>query len=521
MRFLFPPVARRARVRSVTTSVPARGSSTRNVICSNLMRWSRGAALLFAGPHCSVSLSVSAQATPRRWQSSSGFDRDKSGLDSFGSGAIAGELASEDPTGLQSELVRELEGEGNLSVDAALSQPLGKADLQTPTARIRLEKIERPPGRFDMLTNSLVYRWQTTASQARKVTGPMREWATELKYRTGVHMEVEPTFPDRIGVPAAEGGYATADEVELTVYLFGSERGIFNCRQLMEAALDQDPAYVRLGVFRRKPGNAAGAHNSSNGGNGSSSNNNGGSGGDAEVEWLMLRRINRDLRPPDIPPISLKLPGKWTMLFEQFKEAAVRTLWEETGITVDPNSVFPTARLNQENPTYYWRVPVYYFMAEVPYDVEVRGPQVGLNTYMHHWDAQLLRQSPDPIDRAWAQLADPETGCAWMKVPMIDELQRPLRGENYMATRYTPPPYSGLNSVVGFPVPAAEASGAEGADAAATATKASTPTTESAPTATAVEAEAAQAKNGATTSEKVISNDAAASAPPTEPRSSS
>jgi 8-oxo-dGTP pyrophosphatase MutT (NUDIX family) len=374
------------------------------------------------------------------------------------------EFVSEDTTGLQSELVRELEGEGNLSVDVALSQPLMKADLQTPTARIRLEKIERPPGRFDLLTNSLVYRWQTTASLARKVTGPMREWATELKYRTGVHIEVEPTFPERAAAPEAEGGYATADEVELTVYLFGSERGIFNCRQLMEAALDQDPAYVRLGVFRRKPAKASGAAantSSSGGGDITAFNPN------EDIEWLMLRRINRDLRPPDIPPISLKLPGKWTLLFEHFKEAAVRTLWEETGITVDPNNVFPTARLHQVDPLYYWRVPVHYFVAEVPFDVEVLGPQVGLNTYVHHWDSQLLRQSPDPIDRAWAQLANPETGCAWMKVPMIDELQRPLRGEDYMATRYTPPPYSGLNSVLGFAVPASTEDGGAAAGAAA------------------------------------------------------
>ncbi|TPP43767.1 NUDIX domain family protein [Leishmania donovani] len=361
---------------------------------------------------------------------------------------------TDDSSGLQSELSHALEGEGNLSVDAMLSQSLVQADLQTPSARIQLKKIERPPGRFDLLTNSLVYSWQTTAAQARKVIGPMREWASELKYRTGVHLEVEPTNPTRLGVPEEEGGYAAADDVELTVYLFGSERGIFNCRQLMETALDQNPAYVRLAVFRRRPGKGVNTSTAA------------APRPQEDVEWLLLRRINRDLRPPDIPPISLKTPGKWTLLYEHYKEAAIRTLWEETGITVEAGNVYPTAVLCQDNPIYYWRVPVHYFLAEVPYDVQVLGPQVGLNTYMHHWDTSLLRQSPDPIDRAWAQLADPETGCAWMKQPMIDELQRPLRGENYMATRYTPPPYSQLNHALGLAVPAEAAGEASAADSA-------------------------------------------------------
>ncbi|CAJ1011386.1 hypothetical protein Q4I28_006699 [Leishmania naiffi] len=359
---------------------------------------------------------------------------------------------TDDTSGLQSELSHALEGEVNLSMDGMLSQSLVKADLQTPSARIQLKKIERPPGRFDLLTNSLVYCWQTTAAQARKVTGPMREWASELKYRTGVHLEVELTNPMRLSVPVAEGGYAAADDVELTVYLFGSERGIFNCRQLMETALDQDPAYVRLAVFRRKPGKDGLAERAAT------------PRPNEDVEWLLLRRINRDLRPPDIPPISLKMPGKWTLLYEHYKEAAIRTLWEETGITVEVGNVYPTAVLCQDNPIFYWRVPVHYFLAEVPYNVQVLGPQVGLNTYMHHWDSSLLRQSPDPIDRAWAQLADPETGCAWMKGVMIDELQRPLRGRDYMATRYTPPPYSQLNHVLGFSLPAEAAGEAKGAD---------------------------------------------------------
>ncbi|RNF01669.1 mitochondrial edited mRNA stability factor 1 [Trypanosoma rangeli] len=337
-----------------------------------------------------------------------------------------------DDEALHGELASMLETEGHAApLDAMQQHPLEVAAMGSSTGTIYLEKLARPPARFDLLTNSFVYKWQTKAALARKVSGPMREWAAELKYRTGVHMELEPTFPERISEDAtagddSEGGvYENADDVDITVYLFGSERGIFNCHKLMEAAIQQDPVYVRLGVFRRVPSSK-------------------------EVEWLMLRRINREMRPPDIPPISLKLPGKWTLLYERYKEAAVRTLWEETGITVDPNHVFPTAQLYQTSPKYYWRVPVRYFVAEVPHDVRVEGPQVVPTQYMRNWDGRLLRQSPDPIDRAWAQLADPITGCAWMKAPMIDELQKPLRGEMYMATRYTPPPYSNLQDVVGL-----------------------------------------------------------------------
>ncbi|EAN94132.1 putative mitochondrial RNA binding complex 1 subunit [Trypanosoma cruzi] len=335
-----------------------------------------------------------------------------------------------DDEALRGELASALETEGEAApLDIMQHHPLEAATMSSSTSTIYLEKIARPPARFDLLTNSFVYKWQTKAALARKVSGPMREWAAELKYRTGVHMELEPTFPERIPDEESKTGegdtYETADDVDITVYLFGSERGIFNCHKLMETAIQQDPVYVRLGVFRRLHGSN-------------------------EVEWLMLRRINREMRPPDIPPISLKLPGKWTLLYERYKEAAIRTLWEETGITVDPTSVFPTAQLYQTSPKYYWRVPVRYFVAEVPHDVRVEGPQVVPTQYMRNWDVRLLRQSPDPIDRAWAQLADPITGCAWMKAPMIDELQKPLRGEKYMATRYTPPPYSNLQEVVGL-----------------------------------------------------------------------
>lgn len=339
--------------------------------------------------------------------------------------------------------------------------------------RIHLVRLDRPPGRFDLLTNSLAYAWHTTAGLARKVSGPLREWAAELKYRTGVHLELEPSNPSRLSLSREEGGYQHSDEVEITVFLFGSERGIFNCAQLMESIIDQEPSYVRLAVFRRAgrtPFSGAvggtGAISPSSGMEGVKGKNAGdkegggpsddgvGSGNGLtdreEVEWLLLRRINRELRPPDIPPISLKLPGKHTLLYEQYKEAAIRTLWEETGITVEASKVFPTGRLFQDHPEYYWRVPVHYFVAEVPYDVEVKGPQTDVHMYMRDWDKKLLQQSPDPIDRAWAAFADPETGCAWLRRPMIDELQREWRGDDYMRIRYTPPPYSELGDVVGL-----------------------------------------------------------------------
>lgn len=284
---------------------------------------------------------------------------------------------------------------------------------------IQLSKLVRPPAKFDLLTHSFAYEWRTTARLARKVIGPMREWAGELKYRTGVHLEMDPTYPEKL----AAGDYSTADDVDVTVYLFGTDRGVEQCKKVMEAAIQLDPIYVRLGVFRRKPDSS-------------------------DVEWLTLRRINRDHRPPDVPKISLKLPGKYTLLYENFKESAIRTLWEETGITVQPAEVFPSGYLNSTDPHYFWRVPVRYFVAEVPHSVDVKGPQTSKQSYMMGWDSRILRQSPDAIDREWARLADPETGCAWMSSALLDELQRPLRGPQYMATRYTPPPHSNLQDVV-------------------------------------------------------------------------
>jgi 8-oxo-dGTP pyrophosphatase MutT (NUDIX family) len=327
---------------------------------------------------------------------------------------------------LQSELAQVMQSTMAASTGAAASGQSSSSSLPTggdsgaPRSgeSIHLTKLVRPPARFDLLTHSFAYEWRTTARLARKVIGPMREWAHEIKYRTGVHLEMDPTYPEKL----AAGDYKVADDVEITVYLFGTDRGVVNAQKVMEAAILQDPIYVRLGVFRRKP--------------------------DGDAEWLTLRRINRDHRPPDVPKISLKLPGKYTLLYENYKEAAIRTLWEETGITVQPVEVFPSGYLSSSDPLYFWRVPVRYFVAEVPSNVDVKGPQTSKQSYMMGWDSRILRQSPDAIDREWARLANPETGCAWMTSSLLDELQRPLRGFNYMATRYTPPPHSGLQEVV-------------------------------------------------------------------------
>jgi hypothetical protein len=287
---------------------------------------------------------------------------------------------------------------------------------------IHLEKLARPPGKYDLVTSTSVYKWSTTAKLARKIVGPMREWADEFKYRTGVHVDWDPVFPEK----ASSGGYQNADDVELNVYLFGAERAVAQSQSLMKAMIKQSPCYVRLAVFR------VGAPASN------------------EIQWLTLRRINRELRPPDIPPISLKTPGKHTLLFETPLEAAIRTLWEETGIKVDEASVFPTGMLSSSPSQYWWRPPVRYFIAQVPESVEVLGPQSNSSSYVLGWDPKLLRQSADPIERVWGTLADPQTGCCWLSTKQLDELQFPLKGERYTATRYTPPPHSGLQEVLGF-----------------------------------------------------------------------
>lgn len=301
-----------------------------------------------------------------------------------------------------------------------------------------MERLPRPPGKFDLITTTSVYKWEAKAGVARKVIGPMREWSDEFKYRTGVHVEAEPVNPEK----AAAGGYESSDDVDMQVYFFGADRAVTQAHGLLKAMVKQDPCYVRLAVFRRKDGQ--------------------------ENEWLTLRRINRELRPPDIPPISLKTPGKHTLLFENPKEAAIRTLWEETGIHVAEADVHATGMFRYQPSQYWWRVPVRYFIAEVPADVEVLGPQANSSQYVSGFDPKVLRQSADPIDRAWASHADPTTGCAWLTAKQMDELQFPLKGDHYMALRYTPAPESGMQDRVGLEaVPAKEASATPAAGSAA------------------------------------------------------
>ncbi|CAD2216160.1 NUDIX hydrolase [Angomonas deanei] len=354
---------------------------------------------------------------------------------------------------LRSALHSELHEEGGEEVPLfrTFTRPGEQRNEEDSAETIHLERVDRLPAKYDLITNSIVYKWETTAKWARKVSGPMKEWATEFKYRTGVHIEVEPTHPERIWnyntgdafygmnssstanfpTSPSEAGdhyYKKSDDVELTVYLFGSERGVYNCKKLLEEAIREDPSYVRLALFRRVPGAT----------------------GDDAIEWLALRRINREIRPPDVPPISLKTPGKYNFLHETHLEAAVRSCWEETGLQLSPANVFPTALFTQEDPLYYWRVPVYYYLAEIPYETEVKGPQTMREAYVVDFDPRLLKQSPDPIDRHWAAHADPQTGCAWLRRSTFNELQKPLKGEEYLELRYTPPPYSQLREVLGF-----------------------------------------------------------------------
>ena len=315
------------------------------------------------------------------------------------------------------------EAEATHVVQDAFTKVQNTINHEDAFRNIRFEKLNRSPSKFDILSFSNCYLWKTTAKNARKVHGPMREWADEVKYRTGVHIECEPTNPDKIKL----GEYKSADDVEVNVYAFGPDRAVMRCAKLIESMIALDPTYVRLGLFRKVPDSS-------------------------EVEWLCLRRINSELRPPDVPAISLKLPGKYTLMYEGFKEAALRSAWEETGVAVDSKSVFPSGMLTSDDPDYYWRVPVRYFVSEVPYDVTVTGPiESSTSTYFTSWDARILKQSSDPVDQFWATSANPETGCAWVKSSVLDELQKPLRGANYLTIRYTPPPYSDLQHVTNLP----------------------------------------------------------------------
>lgn len=372
---------------------------------------------LSAASHLTATTTLRALAISRRFQSNfndGGLDNE---LD-----AMFGQPQSDAGSFLRNSGSDNTQDVWSTAPPTAGSGSRQQPPLQEMSSIIRFQKINKVPAKFDVMTFSNCFVWNTNAAIARKIIGPMREWADEVKYRTGVHLEMDPLYPNKI----AQKLYKTSDEVEMNIYAFGSDRSVIQTAKLMESMIHQEPAYVRLGVFRRIPDSP-------------------------EVEWITLRRINRELRPPDIPPISLKLPGKHTMLFENFKEAAIRSCWEETGIAVDPKLVYPSGMLDSKDPDYYWRVPVRYFVAELPAGADIRGPLPSEVNYMQAWDSRLLRQSPDPIDQAWAKHADAATGTAWLKSSQLDVLQKPLRGDHYMSIRYTPPPFSELQTVVNLP----------------------------------------------------------------------
>ena len=299
------------------------------------------------------------------------------------------------------------------------------ADAAKPsqeTGFVKLEACPSPPSRLfqNFSIGTKVYMWHTTAKYGRRLMGPMMEWAQEFTYRTGVSVQWEPTYPEKIYVPPSgtpdsasdSSWYAHRDDVEVTVYFFGSQRAIDAARSLMEEMATQEPVLVRVGIFKRQDNGAP-------------------------PRWLALRRVNNEGRPEDIPAITLKTPGKFALLFESMKEAAVRSVYEETGVKVTEEDLTPTGYLDSMPIEYYWRPKVHYFVAELPADAEVLGPRTSVSDYFVEWDNNILRQSPDPIDRVWASYADPKTGVAWLTAAKLDELQQPVKGDDYMATRYT------------------------------------------------------------------------------------
>ena len=304
----------------------------------------------------------------------------------------------------------------------AADEPAASADA--PTSSIKLEPVVSPPSRFsqNFSVGAKAYAWHTTAKFGRRLIGPMMEWGQEFTYRTGVSVQWDATYPEKLYVPPSgapslatgeqSSWYAHRDDVEVTVYLFGSQRAIDAATSLMEEMVTQEPVLVRVGVFRRQENGAP-------------------------PRWLALRRVNNESRPEDIPAISLKTPGKFTLLFETLREAAVRSVFEETGVRLSADDLTPTGFLDNMPIEFFWRPRVHYFVAELPADAEVLGPRTSVSDYFVDWDNSILRQSPDPIDRVWANYADPKTGVAWLTAAKMDELQLPQKGEGYMATRYT------------------------------------------------------------------------------------
>ena len=284
--------------------------------------------------------------------------------------------------------------------------------------QVNLVRITHAPVRYEMATSTNIYRWKTLAKYARRIIGPMRCFANEIKFRTGVHIDVDPIHPDKL----TDHSYDSVDDVEIYAYFFGSEAAVKQTQTLIKKVIEHEPALVRVGIYRKGP------HNT--------------------VEWLTLRRINRDIRSSDIPPISLKTPGKHTMLFESNEEAAIRSLWEETGISIQESDLTYTNTLAENLAIHHWRCPVHYYIARLPDDAEIEGPQTSTSSYMIGWDSTLLKQSVDPIDKVWGAVADPNTGCAWLSTSQMDELQLPLRGENYIQKRYFPSPESSHYKII-------------------------------------------------------------------------
>lgn len=329
------------------------------------------------------------------------------------------------------------------SAASPLSQRIGDQSSSSSTSgpEIDIKRVDRPPAKWEINTTTGVYKWATTAKYGRRVVGPMREWADEFQCRTGVNVQMEAVDVDKVSA----GGYPSADDVEVNLYLFGSEKAIHECVHFLKAMVQTEPSYVRCGVFRRNPSSSSSSSKSENDSDSSSSNSSSG------VEWLTLRRVNPEMRPVDIPPISLKTPGKYTLLFESPEEAIIRTIYEETGIEVDRTKLRKTHVFEKAPVPFFWRPRVDYWVCEVPFDQEVAGPQTNTQKYIMNWDPRLLRQSADPIDRTWAAVADPKSGCAWLSGKVIDSLQAPVKMEaNYMATRYTPAPGTTYSDILKF-----------------------------------------------------------------------
>ena len=110
---------------------------------------------------------------------------------------------------------------------------------------LNLVQLPRPPAKFELMHNTAVFKWVTTAKHARKIIGPMREWAEELQCRTGVHADMDALYPEK----AAAGDYASADDVETAVYFFGAEKAVAAMDWIETAKAAKDSAASRDAVF--------------------------------------------------------------------------------------------------------------------------------------------------------------------------------------------------------------------------------------------------------------------------------